>query len=73
MKKIYLAPEVVVVKTTPTTIIATSSPNAGIDKDHPGVNPEEFETRQNVEWDVWTNEEGNAAYYDEYYDYEDEY
>lgn len=72
MKKIYLAPEVVVVKTTPTTIIATSSPNAGIDKLNE-IAPEDFETRQNVEWDVWTNEEGNAAYYDEYYDYEDEY
>lgn len=67
MKKIYLAPEVVVVKTTPTTIIATSSPNAGIDKDHLGVNPEDFETRQNVEWDVWTNEEGNDEYYEDEY------
>ncbi len=74
MKKTYLAPETLVAHVELNNSLLGSSmvQNEGSLGNEFNGEDVSYVRREN-EWDVWTNEEGNAAYYDEYYDYEDEY
>ena len=54
MKKTYITPNTVIVKTElKATILTGSDPLAGIDKENAGSNPGDFESRQNNMWDIW--------------------
>lgn len=71
MKKTYIIPATAIV---PVNINGTILNTSLVRDDIQTLDSsEEILTRQENAWDVWTNEEGNADYYDEYYDYEDEY
>ena len=53
MKKTYIQPQITIVKTEMASIIATSDPIVGIDKDAGGVAPGSFETHADNSWDIW--------------------
>jgi hypothetical protein len=53
MKKVYMQPQTEVFNAAPEQILAGSDPNARIDKDHEGVAPGDFESKQRGEWDIW--------------------
>ena len=70
MKKTYLAPETLVAHVELNNSLLGSSMVRDEGRLGDEFNGDDVSyIRQNAEWDVWTNEEGN----DEYYDYEDEY
>ena len=54
MKKIYLQPEIVVVKIELTTIVAGSDPNLIVDKNG-GASPDAFGTKDQNDWNIWSN------------------
>ena len=54
MKKIYIAPEMIVVKTMTSGIIAGSDPKLNIDMNaENGTTPDLFESREDHAWDIW--------------------
>jgi len=54
MKKIYLQPQAVEhFAILEEQLLTVSDPNAYVDKSDEGIAPENFGTKETVDWDIW--------------------